>query len=65
MTCRNALDDVETAGSIDCGISSDGACIRAGRHPALRWPDPVERRLCGTWEPSSAMLTEKSQVAEP
>ena len=26
--------------SEDCGISSDGTCLRAERYPAYRWPDP-------------------------
>ena len=29
------------------------------RHPALRWPESVGRRLSGTWEPAVPMLTEK------
>jgi hypothetical protein len=65
MKCRKGSDDVKTAEAKCCGISSDGACIRAERHPALRWREPVERRICGTWEPSPAMRTEKSQVEEP
>ena len=34
-----------------CGISSGETCLRMERHPALRWPESVRRRLCGTWEP--------------
>src|ERR1022692_4285545 len=51
MTCRKRRDDVETAGGCYCGNSLDETCLRAGRHPALRWPESVGRRLSGTWEP--------------
>src|SRR5438477_7006011 len=51
MTCRKRRDDVETAGSRYCGNSLDETCLRAGWHPALRWPESVGRRLSGTWEP--------------
>src|SRR5258708_5776446 len=51
MTCRKRRDDVKTAGSRYCGNSLDETCLRAGRHPALRWPESVGRRLSGTWEP--------------
>jgi len=61
MTCRNVKDDVETTGVNDCGISSGETCLRPERHPALRWPESVRRRLCGTWEPGAAMRTEKSK----
>jgi hypothetical protein len=59
MTCRKRRDDVETAGSRYCGNSLDEACLRAGWHPALRWPESVGWRLSGTWEPRAPMLTEK------
>jgi hypothetical protein len=62
MTCRKRRDDVETAGSRYCGISSGGACLWTGRHPALRWPELAKRRLSGTWEPGAPMRTEKPQV---
>jgi hypothetical protein len=51
MTCRKRRDDVETAGSRYCGNSLDETCLRAGWHPALRWPESVGWRLSGTWEP--------------
>jgi hypothetical protein len=41
MTCRKRRDDVETAGSRYCGTSLGEACLRTGRHPALRWPELV------------------------
>jgi hypothetical protein len=59
MTCRKRRDDVKTAGSRYCGISSGGACLRTERHPALRWPELAKRRLGGTWEPGAPMRTEK------
>ena len=59
MTCRKRRDDVKTAESRYCGISSGETCLRAERHPALRWPESVGRRLSGTWEPSAPMQTEK------
>ena len=33
-----------------CGNSLDETCLRAGWHPALRWPESVGWRLSGTWE---------------
>src|SRR5215469_18756168 len=44
-----------------CGISSGETGLRTERHPALRWPESVKRRLCGTWEPGASMRTEKSK----
>jgi hypothetical protein len=47
------MDDVKTAGSRYCGISSDRACGWAERHPVQRWPElaqeAVERNV-GTWD---------------
>src|SRR5450755_946131 len=51
MTCRKHRDDVKTAGGHYCGNSLDVTCLRAGWHPALRWPESVGWRLNGTWEP--------------
>jgi len=59
MKCRKRRDDVKTAESRCRGISSGETCLRTGRHPALRWPESVGRRLGGTWEPAASMLTEK------
>jgi hypothetical protein len=53
MTCQKRRDDVEAAGSRYCGNSLDETCLRAGRHPALRWPESAGWRLSGTWEPGS------------
>ena len=53
MKYRKRRDDVKTAGSRYCGISSDGACRWAERHPVQRWPElaqeAVERNV-GTWD---------------
>jgi len=50
---RKRKDDVKTAGSRYCGISSDRACGWAERHPVQRWPElaqeAVERNV-GTWD---------------
>ena len=43
------------------GLAPAETCLRTERHPALRWPESVRRRLCGTWEPGAAMRTEKSK----
>ena len=37
----------------------DVICNQTMRPPALKWHDSVTRRLCGTWEPSVPMLTER------
>jgi hypothetical protein len=59
MKCRKRRDDVKTAESRCRGISSGEACLRTERHPALRWPESIGRRLSGTWEPVAPMLTKK------
>ena len=38
---------------------SGGTRLRTGRHPTLRWPESVGRRLSGTWEPAAPMQKEK------
>jgi hypothetical protein len=40
----------------------DVNCNQTMRPPALKWHDSVTRRLCGTWEPSAPMLTEREAV---
>src|ERR1039458_6197906 len=52
-------------GVVTAGSAPAKACLRTGRHPALRWPELAERRLSGTWEPGTPMRTEKPQVEEP
>jgi hypothetical protein len=37
MTCRNAIDDIETEGRSGLGTSLAGACRLARRCPAWRW----------------------------
>src|SRR5258708_29575931 len=44
-----------------CGISSDETWLRGG----LGGRSLPKRRLSGTWEPETAMPTEKPQVEEP
>ncbi len=59
MTCRKRRDGIKTAQSRWRGKSAGGACLRPVRSPALRWQDPLTGLLCGTWEPSAPMRTEK------
>ncbi len=44
---------------VDAGQASAKPVYGLKRHPALRWPESVGRRLSGTWEPAVPMLTEK------
>jgi hypothetical protein len=56
MTCRKRRDEVKTAGSRYCGISSDETWLRAERPPALRWPELAKEaaeRNVGTWRPDA------------
>jgi hypothetical protein len=61
MTCRKRMNGIKTAQSRWRGKSAGGACLRLERSPALRWQDPLARRLCGTWEPSAPMRTENTK----
>jgi hypothetical protein len=59
MTCRKRRNEVET-GLESLTRDEQGRCLlRALRPPALRWHDPITRRLSGTWEPSAPMRTER------
>ena len=64
--CRKRRDDVETAGEsllrdkLRRNLFTDGAA--SGMRGGLSLP---MRRLSGTWEPETSMLTEKPQVEEP
>jgi hypothetical protein len=44
---------------VDAGQASAEPVYGPKRHPALRWPESVGRRLSGTWEPAVPVLTEK------
>ena len=46
-------------GVVTAGPASAKPVYGPERHPALRWPELVERRLSGTWEPGTPMQTEK------
>ena len=61
MKCRKRRDEIRTAESRWRGRSAGGACLRPERSPALRWQDPLARRLSGTWEPLASMRTEKAK----
>jgi hypothetical protein len=61
MTCRKRVNEVETKGSRYFGTSMGAVCLRTMRPPALRWHELVAWQLCGTWEPSGPMRTEKSK----
>ena len=66
LKCRKRRDDVETAGEsllrdqLRRNLFTDGAA--SGMRGGLSLP---KRRLSGTWEPETSMLTEKPQVEEP
>jgi hypothetical protein len=59
MKCRKHSNEVETEGTSLTRDQHGRDLFRIVRPPALRWHDPVARRLCGTWEPSAPMLTER------
>ena len=61
MKCRKRRDEIRTVQSRWRGKSAGGACLRPVWSPALRWQDPLARRLCGTWEPLASMRTEKAK----
>jgi group II intron reverse transcriptase/maturase len=61
MTCRKRGNEIKTAQSRWRGKSAGRACLWPERSPALRWQDPLARRLCGTWEPSGPMRTENTK----
>jgi hypothetical protein len=65
LKCRKRRDDVKTAGEsllwdkLRRNLSTGGAA--SGMRGGLSLP---KRRLNGTWEPETPMLTEKPQVQE-
>ena len=59
MTCRKRRNEVETGRESLTRDQHGRRLFRAVRPPALRWHDPITRRLCGTWEPSAPMPTER------
>ena len=60
LTCRNVYQLRSKPGGCGCpGIKRGRSLLRTPRPPALRWHEPVTQRLCGTWEPSAPMPTER------
>lgn len=60
LTCRNVYQSRSKPGGCGCpGIEQGRSLFRTLRPPASRWHEPVTRRLCGTWEPSAPMPTER------
>lgn len=60
LTCRNVYQLRSKPGGCGCpGIEQGRSLFRTLRSPASRWHEPVTRRLCGTWEPSAPMPTER------
>ena len=60
LTCRNVYQSRSKPGGCGCpGIKQGRSLFRTLRPPASRWHDSVTRRLCGTWEPSASMPTER------
>lgn len=67
MTCRNVYQARSKPGGSGCpGTEHGRSLFRTVRPPASRWHDSVALRLCGTWEPSVPMATErlKQQTCE-
>jgi hypothetical protein len=60
-TCRKRRNEVKTGTESLSREKRGRSLFRIARPPALRWHDSVARRLCGTWEPSSPMKTERLQ----
>jgi len=60
LTCRNVYQLRSKLGGCGCpGIEQGRSLFRTLRPPASRWHEPIMRRLCGTWEPSAPMPTER------
>lgn len=60
MTCRNVSQTRSKPGGSGCpGTEHGRSLFRTVRPPASRWHDSVALRLCGTWEPSAPMRTER------
>jgi hypothetical protein len=59
MTCRKRKNEVKTGAESLFRDKLGRNLFLAWRPPALRWREIVMRQLCGTWEPSASMLTER------
>jgi hypothetical protein len=59
MTCRKRRSEVKTGAESLFRDKPGRNLFLARRPPALRWRELVMRQLCGTWEPSAPMLTER------
>ena len=59
MTCRKRRSEVRTGAESLFRDKLGKNLFLARRPPALRWRELVMRQLCGTWEPSAPMLTER------
>lgn len=59
MTCRKRKNEVKTGAESLFRDKLGRNLFLAWRPPALRWRELVMRQLCGTWEPSASMLTER------
>jgi len=60
-TCRKRRDEVKTGGKLLTRDQHGRSLFRTVWPPARRWHDPVVWQLCGTWEPSAPMPTERSK----
>jgi hypothetical protein len=60
-TCRKRRSEVKTGTESLSRDERERSLFWIARPPALRWHDSVAWRSCGTWEPSTPMLTERLQ----
>jgi len=58
-TCRKRRDEIKTRTESLSWDEQRRSLFGTLRSPALRWHDPVARRLSGTWEPPAPMQTER------
>ena len=59
MTCRKRSNEDQTEVESLTREEQGRSLFRALRPPALRWHESVRQQLCGTWEPSAPMTTER------
>src|SRR5512139_3252626 len=59
MTCRKRRNEDQTEVESLTREEQGRSLFRALRPPALRWHESVRQQLCGTWEPSAPMTTER------
>jgi hypothetical protein len=61
MTCRKRRNEDQTEVESLTREEQGRSLFRTLWPPALRWHESVAQQLCGTWEPSAPMKTERFQ----